>query len=139
MRDLMKSDRNRVEFDDTLSGTKLGLFYTTPTVNQIKAYRQASITRKGNKVVVNNFDPALKYGLEILTGIDEGCFGYDGKPISSDPDSMNFRDDWKKLLQETAADIITMLAHVVFDGVKSGKDTMEFEGEVEEAVPFEKS
>ena len=139
MRDLKKSDRNRIEFDDPLSGTPLIVYYATPTARQIRAYQQSSIQRKGNKVVMNSFDPALKYGQEIITGIGEGCFGYDGKIISSDPGSPDYREDWKALLAESAADVITLLARHVFDGLRAAKDTLEIEGEVEEAVPFQKS
>jgi hypothetical protein len=136
MRDLKKSERNRVVLDDTVSGTKIGIYYATPTAPQVKAYRQQSIRRKGNKVVLDSFDPALKYGLEIITGFDEGCFGYDGAPISSDPASPAYREDWKELLKETAADIVTMVAHIAFDGVKAekGDGGIEFEGEAAEEI-----
>ena len=146
MRDLKKSDRNRVVFNDTVSGTKIGVYYETPTVAQVKGYRQASIRRQGNKVVMNTFDPALKYGLEIITGIDEGAFGYDGQPISADPVSPHFRQDWKMLLAETASDIVTLVAQVAFDGVRmdNGDGALSFEGEkdgevIEEALPLAKS
>lgn len=140
MRDLKKSDRNRVVLNDSASGTEIGLFYSTPTAAQMCAYRQAAIKRKGGKVVVDNFAPALKFGLEIITGFDEGAFGFDGQPISSDPESPHFRDDWKGLLKETAADIVTMVAHCVFDGVRAGgvEDDVEFEG-AEEARPLAQS
>jgi hypothetical protein len=141
MRDLKKDDRNKLVLDDTLSGTKIGVFYATPTTSQVKSYRQQSIRRKGNKVVVDNFDPALKFGLEILTGFEEGAFGYDGQPISADPASPHYREDWKVLLKETAADIVTTVAHIVFDGIRSGQnaDDVEFGEEAEEIVPLGKS
>ena len=141
MRDLKKSDRNRVVLQDTVSGTEIGIYYSTPTATQVKSYRQQSVRRKGNKVVVDNFGPALSFGLEIITGFDEGVFGFDGKPISSDPASPNYREDWKSLLAETAADIVTMVAHIAFDGVKAGKGDaeFEFEGEAEEILPLGKS
>jgi hypothetical protein len=57
-----------VVLDDAVSGTKIGIYYATPTAPQVKAYRQQSIRRKGNKVILDSFDPALKFGLEIITG-----------------------------------------------------------------------
>src|SRR5512146_2566834 len=142
MRDLKKSDRNRVVLEDASSGTRIGIYYSTPTATQVKAYRQQSIRRKGNKVVLDSFDPALKFGLEIITGFDERAFGYDGSPISSDPASPAYRSDWKELLKETAADIVTMVAHLAFDGVKAGNGDagIEFEGEAaEEILPLGRS
>jgi hypothetical protein len=142
MRDLKRSENNRLVMTDGVTGEKIVVFYSTPLASQIKAYRQASIKRKGDKVVMNTFDPALKYGLEILTGFEEGAFGYDGKPISADPASPNYREDWKNLLAETAADIVTIVAAVAFDGVKVEKTDsgIEFEGEgAEEILPLVKS
>lgn len=142
MRDLKRSESNRLTLTDGVTGEKIVVFYATPQASQVKAYRQASIKRKGDKVVMNTFDPALKYGLEILTGFEEGSFGYDGQPISADPASSNYREDWKALLAETASDIVTIVAAVAFDGVKVEKTDsgIEFEGEgVEDALPLGKS
>jgi hypothetical protein len=91
---------------------------------------------------LDSFDPALKFGIEIITGFDEGAFGYDGVVISSDPASPVYREDWKELLKETAADIVTMVAHIAFDGVKAEKGDagIEFEGEAaEEVLPLGRS
>jgi hypothetical protein len=137
MRDLKKTDRNRIAFRDGVSDTVIVMFYSTPSASQIKAYRQQSIRRKGNKVVMDTFDPAMRFGLDIITGFEDGAFGYDGKPISSDTESPNYRSDWKDLLKEVAADIVTMVAAVAFDGVKmsGGESEFEFEGEAAEEVP----
>jgi hypothetical protein len=140
MRDLKRSDQNRMEFSDPVGGGKIVLHYATPTATQVKVYRQQSITRKNGKVIFNNFDPALRFGLEILTGFEEGAFGYDGQPISSDPASPNYRPDWKDLLKDTASDVVTLFAQSVFDGLRAGKadeDLTFGEGEVaEEPVPL---
>lgn len=139
MRDLKRSDRNRVVLNDTASGTKIGMYYATPTAAQVKAYRSAAIRRKNGKVLVDNFDPALKYGLEIITGFDEGAFGYDGVTISADPSSPNYRADWRELLRETGADIVTMVAHIAFDGVRAGggeEEEVVFGEEAEDSPPL---
>src|SRR5512138_3248107 len=144
MRDLKKSDRNRLTLTDTASGEQIVVYYSTPTASQMRAYRQESIRRRGKKVVVENFDPALKYGLEILTGFEDGAFGFDGVPISADPASPAFREDWKALLKETASDIVTAVAYVAFDGVRAGseEEDIEFGGDGEEGadvLPLQKS
>lgn len=141
MRDLKKSDRNKVVLADSVSGDELVIFYMTPTAPQVKAYRQQSIKRKGDKMVMDTFTPGLRIGLEIITGIGEGCFGYDGEPISSDPASPHFRKDWKELLKETACEVVLYVAQVAFDGVKIAKASLEFDLEevVEDIVPLEPS
>ena len=137
MRDLKRSDRNKVVLDDAVSGTKIGIYYSTPTASQIRSYRQQSVRRKAGKVIVDTFGPALKCGLEIITGFDEGAFGYDGSPISSDLGSPNYRKDWKELLEETAADVVTLVAQIAFDGVKPNQlDDIELGGEAEDALPL---
>jgi len=143
MRDLQRSERNRVAFRDTASDTKIVIYYATPTTSQIRAYRKATIRRKGGKVVVATFDPGLKFGLEIITAFDDGCFGHAGKPISCDPNSPDYREDWKQLLAETASDIVTMVAQVAFDGLRlDGQAEPEFdegEEEAEDILPLGKS
>jgi hypothetical protein len=142
MRDLKHSDRNKLTLNDGQTGEKIDVFYSTPTASQIRAYRQATIRKRGGKVIYDNFDPGLKYGLEIITGFSEGAFGFDGQPISSDPESPLYREDWKQLLAKTASDIVTVLATVAFDGVKVDKadSGIEFEGEgAEDVLPLEKS
>lgn len=130
MRDLKRSDRNRVEFDDTASASKLAVYYSTPTSSQVRAYRQASLKKKGNRVVFDNFDAAVKYGLEIMTGFDDGAFGIDGKPISSDPESPMYYPEWKDLLRDTAIDVILAVAAVAFDGVRAGVGDVDIGEEV---------
>jgi hypothetical protein len=142
MRDLKYSDKNKVTLTDGPTGEKMDVFYSTPTAAQMKAYRQASLRRKGNKVLFDSFDPSVKYGLEIITGFSEGAFGFDGKPISAAPESPNYREDWKSLLAETAVDVITIVASVAFDGVRvdQGDAGVEFAGEgAEDVVPLGKN
>ncbi|RJP20717.1 MAG: hypothetical protein C4529_08880 [Deltaproteobacteria bacterium] len=140
MRDLKKTDRNRVVLLDLQGGSKIGLFYATPTTSQVKGFHKESLRRKGNKVMVDSFDPALKYGLEVITGFDEGAFGYDGVPISADPAHPNYREDWKELLSETASDIVITLGRLVFEGVRPEQSSADIlvgeEEEAESAVPL---
>jgi hypothetical protein len=141
MRDLKGSDRNKIVLADAVSGEELVVFYRTPPASVLKSYRQATVRRKGGKVLVDHFDPARKYGLEIITGIGEGCFGYDGIPISSDPASPAYREDWKDLLAATASDVVTAVARIAFDGISTKADEagFAFEGETEDAVPLARS
>jgi len=142
MRDLKRSERNKIVLTGGPAGEKCEVYYSTPTVTQMRLYKQASLRRKGSKVVYDSFDPAMKYGLAIITGFSEGAFGYDGVPISSDPASANYREDWKELLAETAVDVIMVVAAVAFDGVRveaADADVELGEGVEEEVVPLGKN
>lgn len=142
MRDLKKTDRNRVVLLDLQGGGKIGIFYATPTTSQVKNFHKESLHRKGHKVLVDSFDPALKYGLEVITGFDEGSFGYGRDPISSDPASPNYRENWKELLAETASDILITVGRMVFEGVRpeqSAADILMGEEDTEPALPLPKS
>jgi len=76
----------------------------------------------------------LSAGLNILTGIRDGDFGVEGNPLSSNPDSPDYRADWKDALKgnPTAAKIIEDLAYTVFEETLVMPDR-------EPTVPFVKS
>jgi len=142
MRDLTRSDRNKLIINDARSGTEIELYYRTPTTQEEVEYQSKLIKRKGKKVLINAFETRLKMGLKILTGFREGDFGVDGRPISSDPSSPNYREDWKELLREYAADIVTAFAFAVFEGARVDTNLgleFEFEEEAEEVPPLQKN
>jgi hypothetical protein len=142
MRDLTKSDRNKLVINDTRSGTEIELYYRNPTTQEEIEYQSKLIKRKGKKVLINAFETRLQMGLKILTGFREGDFGVDGKPISSDPSSPNYREDWKDLLKEYAADIVTAFAFAVFEGARINTDIgleIDFVEEIEEVPPLSKN
>lgn len=140
MRDLTRSEKNKLTIHDARSGTDIELYYRNPTTQEEVQYQSKSIKRIGRKIVVNTFETRLEMGLQILTGFREGDFGFDGKPISSDPASPNYREDWKELLKENAADIIATFAFTIFEGTRTSDSGIDFEiaGE-EDIVPFRRS
>lgn len=139
MRDLKRSDKNKLIINDSISGSELELYYRMPETAEMVAYQNRLIKRQGKKILMNAFETRLDMGLKIITGFRDGDFGIDGQPIASDPASANYRENWKELLKESAADIITTLAFTVFEGarVDTGID-FEVEG-AEEIIPFPKS
>lgn len=120
MRDLTPSDRNEITINDTRSGTEIKLFYRNPRTQEEVGYQAALFLRKGGKLKINAFETRMKYGMAILTGIREGDFGIDGKPISSDIASPNYREDWKALIAAQAPDIVTTFAFAIFEGARVG-------------------
>lgn len=138
MRDLKKSDKNIMRIKDTISNSEIELYYRTPLASEIAQYHSMLVKRKGGKIIMNPIQTRLEMGLKILTGFREGDFGYDGKPISSDPQSPYYREDWKELLRDTAADIIIAFAFNIFEGVQPLKEEDLAEVEFED-IPFQKS
>jgi hypothetical protein len=136
----LSAKENTITIKDGISGDNVQFRYRTPTASDIQGYSSATIKRKGNKVIFSPVQPKLDYGMQILTGVREGDFSFDGKALSSDPASPLFREDWKELLKLHAPDLLILLASLVFDGTRQAAD---FESEIEEAtedaVPFTKS
>jgi len=135
-RELKRSDRNKLAMIDPQTGDRVVLFYASPTAEQFRKYRQASVKYKGNKVEVDSFGPALRFGGEILTGFEYGAFSVDGKNFSFDPTSPDFREDWKALVNDCAADLVATLGSVVFDGVRIDKADPEEEAVTEDVIPL---
>ncbi len=136
---ILDSEQNVITLRDTVCGDQVQFFYRIPLPSEIQAYASASIMRKGGKIVINAVDPKIKYGLDILTGVREGDFIYGGKPLSSDPKSPNFREDWKAILKEKAPDLIIFFAAQVFDGSRVVETEIESGEALEDAIPFPKS
>ena len=134
MRDLKQSDRNVLRISDAISGSEIELYYRMPTTSEQVAYQSKLVKRQGKKVVIHAFDTRLEYGLKILTGFREGDFGFDGKPVASDNQSPNFREDWKELLTQSAPDIINAFAMTIFEGARVEQD-IDVEYEEVEANP----
>ena len=134
MRDLDVSATNKIVISDARSGTEIELYYRNPTTQEEVEYQSKLYKRKGNKLILH---PKVKVdlGLAILTGFREGDFGVAGKPISSDPESPNYRKDWKDLLGRMASDIISTFATVVYEGARVASDTdVEIETAIEEDI-----
>lgn len=157
MLDLKRSDRNRLVIFEESVGERKGVYYTTPTASQVVRYNRETIRRKNGKMA---FDPgeaymvSVRFGMEVCTGFDElnlddaynpipgdFAYGFDGKPISSDPGSPNYREDWKELLKETAHGTFALISRVAFGGTRTekGEDDLTFDTEAEEVPPLAKN
>lgn len=141
MRDLKKNDKNTLVINDARSGSEVELYYRNPTPAEEASYQSKLLKRKGNKVIVCSYDTRFDFGLRILTGFREGDFGFDGKPISSEKESPNYKEDWKEIVKAGAPDIVNVLAMTVFEGTRVSGATLDIEDEtvVEETSPLAKS
>lgn len=149
MRDLT-NEPNIYKIRDGISGEVKEFIYRAPTAMEHQAYAAASLGLRAGKAVIsrkNIAETRVKFGLKILTGIKDNQFGIGGKPISSDPASPNYREDWKQLLEQFAPDLISLFAVDIFDGTKGIGDSsfqIEFADEDEKEdsggeVPFVQS
>lgn len=142
MRDLTRSDKNKMVINDARSGSEIELYYRNPTTQEEVEYQSKLFKRQGKKVLINAFNTRLEMGLKILTGFREGDFGIEGRPIASDPQDKNYKENWKELLKETAADIVTAFSFTVFEGARIDTGTevdFEIAEETEKIIPFPKS
>ncbi len=146
MLDLDASERNGITINHPASGSKVRLFYRTPTTEERIGYQAEMVQRKGSKVLDRSAQTRIKYAMSILTGFREGDFGSQGKPISSEPDSPNYLPDWKERIAKTAADVLLVFAHTIFEAASAegahklaALDLEEAAREGEDAIPFQRS
>ena len=126
---LEKSDRNELKFD--YEGGSVVLYYSDPTTKQRIAYSNSVTRRKGRKIINDLAATRLAGGKAICTGIREGDLavpadnekGY--SLISSDPQSPDYRKDWKELLVKHQADFLMLLGAHAFENTSVAGD-MEF-------------
>lgn len=104
--------------DEKGQPTKLIFHYRLPTTSERQQYLNALDPKdesdEGYYIV------RIKWAMIIVSGIGEGCFGRmdsAGKvvPISSDPKSEFYYEQWRDEIAETAGDVLAMLARLVFD------------------------
>lgn len=110
---------NELRINDNISDSVIVLYYRMPTTPERVAFANESVQRVRNEVVTRVPETRLKYGNKILTGFREGDFtaevSGEEKPISSEPTSPNYFQDWKEQVNCQAADLIMLLAAHVFD------------------------
>lgn len=128
------NQHNEMVITDQLSGSEITLYYRMPNNQERIKYQTSLVNVKGFRIRVNSFEVRLKFGLAILVGFRDGDFEIErhGKweAISSDPESPLYFTDWKKFIEDTAADLVIPLAEAVFEGARA----MPNEGEEEDHV-----
>jgi hypothetical protein len=137
-RELKRTDRNQLILDDAISGGKIVLFYRFPETSERVAFQAAAYKRDGDTLIDSSDQAIIDSAIVVLTAIRDGDFTYDGKKISSDPQSEDYREDWKECVAETGADLLTVLGRVVFMGVTAKNATLKMV-KGEEVPPFRKS
>lgn len=140
MRELINSEINKLSITDVRSGTDIELHYRNPDPSEEVSYQTKLVRRKGTKIITRGYQTRLEFGLKILTGFREGDFSVQGKPISADPKSPNYREDWREIVKNGASDLIRLLAMTVFEGARLKQEDIVIDTEevIEDAGPLDK-
>lgn len=121
-RDLTKFDDNTLELLDSISGSSILLTYRTPTTSDRVRYQSRRFRKEGDKLINCSRKAAIEAAAGVLAGIRDGDFtcgrGPDNNPIplSSDPTSPHYREDWKELIVDMAGDLLFILGNNLFEG-----------------------
>jgi len=122
----LNATRNVAEI--TMLGETHELYYRTPTTDEMVGFQAEGLVRKGKKIVNRLVAARVKYGALVLTGFKPGTIGFDGVAISADPkDKKAYREDWKKLLEKAAPQLVAAVGQLAFEGVSLGKGFDGFE------------
>jgi hypothetical protein len=112
----LRPKRNVIEIALGLSSTPLVLGFRLPSTEERIAYRAAQYVREGEEIRTRLYETRIEHGQAILTEFESGCLAVDGKPVSSDPRSEAYCEDWKDLLVQVAPQAVEALAVRVFEG-----------------------
>jgi len=117
MIDLQKSDSNQVAFRVQESNAIVVLFYESVEPSDLVKYNDEVLKLLMSKASSEQIqDFRTTKGKKILTGIREDDFCIGKIKISSNPQSANFRADWKELLCSNSIGIklINKLVEMVY-------------------------
>ena len=114
-RNLKKDDDNKVTLLDPVDGTEIVLFHRAVTSRDRVRHMTRKYQRQGNKLINRHHTASIESALDVLTGIREGDFFHGDDPVSSDPESKNFRQDWKELIESMAGDLLFILGADLFE------------------------
>ena len=142
----LSCDRNRfpvVAKNQKGEDVTFDLYYRRPTTEEIISYNSRLFQKKNGKVVNNVVPTRIDMGLKILTGLQDGIFMLNGKPVSSDASSPDYYSAWKDLLKTALAGTVANFAFRVFEVTQEAQadpeELLATEEEGEELAPLGKS
>src|SRR5512139_483469 len=126
MFELRPSERNLLPVEVVTGGKVVSfkVWYATAKTSQKVAFESERTQFKRGKMQFNSVNPAIRFGLELITEVEDGVLTIDGKPISTNPSNPNYNPDWKKVLGELAiinaelAGVLIAVATAAFDNVR---------------------
>jgi len=119
---------NKLVLEHVKSGRSITLYYRDPTTEEQIAFSNSIVKRENRTIKFDQAGVRLRGGLKVCTGIEDGELAIsDGKggqiPVSSDPDSPDYRKDWKKILKQYLPDIMMLLGAHVFESTAITSDS----------------
>jgi len=104
---------------DDLSDTEIVFYYNRPTTQDDLRFENNFQKRKGGSIEADVVEEQIDLGLEKITGIRDGDFervneSGEWVPVSSDPKSEHYFEDWKGFLREFADDLVARFTLHVF-------------------------
>ena len=114
---VLGEERQALRIQDPVSGSVITLYYRRPTSEERVAYQLSAFRIEGGERRFCLGETRLKFGLEILTGFEDGAFviAAEGGETPLDPSR---HPDWKERLAEDAPDLVSYLAQQVFEGMR---------------------
>jgi len=120
MRRIGHNISNSIRIKDPIGGGEIELYYRFPTTEERQQYSSSLFRARKGKVKTMVSETRQRFGKKILTGFRTGDFVLEeeGKELvfSSDKSSSDYREDWKALILNSAADIVEAMAYHVFEG-----------------------
>jgi hypothetical protein len=113
-RDLKRSDKNEIRIKDSVSGETIVLYYRQPTAEEHVKYHSDVTKFTDGKVEIDQ-KARIDHAANILTGFRDGDIVLDGNPVSCAEGQRGYRDVWRELIKDTAADWLMILAGLVFE------------------------
>lgn len=105
-RETRKDNRIELPLYDPLTGDTSTVYYRTPTNAERIQFEAACVKGKGKKSRYEPAEAQIVFGARLCTGIKDGDFTHEGKPISSDKDSGHYFPEWLDLMKETCGDLL---------------------------------
>lgn len=116
MRDLTTSEKNEIHIFDKLGGTNIIFYHRTVNSSDRLHYKSLTIEKINAGVKMEEIvEQQLDFVLDFITGVSDGAFGVNNKPISSDSKKKNYYEGWKAIMREKASDLLETVKIVLFD------------------------
>jgi hypothetical protein len=108
----------------TPGGDEVGVYFRQPTTKEMHGYQNEAVQRKRNNVKFRSSEAQMKYGDKVMEGIRDGDCGVPNStgaivPISSNPESPDYRENWRDLLEKYAPNVIIALGAYVFGSTEA--------------------
>ena len=140
-------EKNHTEIFE-LDGTGYEFYVREPETKDRISYLANSIKKSNGKIIgniENVYENKYESGCLLITGFPENNsegkpqFEYQGKAVSSDPDSPNYRKDWKELILSNFFNRILLFSTKVYEGINLNSKLKEAEQMLEGEVLSDES